>query len=294
MHVLVTGANSFLGGHVAEHLVRRGLAVTGTYRTEGEATERVRARSRQLELVQVDLADAAALSRLPKRIDAIVHIAGVSTMPGVSVGEMLACNVDGARNLIEYALSAGASRVVYASTLSVHGEIAEPVVDETTPVRAPDVYGASKLLAERLFAAHAHRLPCVAVRLPGVLGRGAHRAWVPTLLENLKAGREVTIYNPGNPFNNAAHVEDLSDLFHNALRGAIAGFCAFPVGADGSMTVGGLVDKLRHLTPSKSVVRVDSQEKPGFTISSDFAKSRFGYRPKDIHQMLEQYCSECR
>lgn len=33
---------------------------------------------------------------------------------------------------------------------------------------------------------------------------------------------------------------------------------------------------------------------PGFTISSDFGKSRFDYRPKNIDRMIEQYCSECR
>jgi nucleoside-diphosphate-sugar epimerase len=292
MHVLVTGANSFLGGHVVEHLVRRGLAVTGTYRTEGRATERLRALRGQLGLVPVPLADASAFARLPKRIDAVVHVAGVSTMPGVSVGDMLACNVDGARNLIEYAVGADASRLIYASTMSVYGEIVEPVVDETTPIRAPDVYGASKLLAERLFATESHRLPCVAVRLPGVLGRGGHRAWLPTLLEKLQGGRDVTIYGPDNAFNNAAHVEDLSELFLNVLHAEIAGFCAFPVGADGSTTVGALVERMHRLTRSSSVVRVSGEARPGFTISSDYAKLHFGYRPKHILEMIDQYCSE--
>jgi UDP-glucose 4-epimerase len=294
MRVLVTGANSFLGRHVVDHLVRRGHAVTGTYRTEGEATERLRALASRPELVAVDLADAAAFSRLPKRVDAVIHIAGVSIAPGVSVGDMLACNVGGARNLADYALSAGASRLLYASTLSVHGRIVEQVVDESTPVRAPDVYGASKLLAERLFAAHSHRLPCMAVRLPGVLGSGAHRAWLPTLLEDLQVGREVTIYGPDHAFNNAAHVEDLSSLFDNALYALFSGFCAFPVGADGSMTIQALVDKLHRLTRSTSRVRVVEEAKPGFTISSAYAKRHFGYRPKDICDMIEQYYSECR
>jgi nucleoside-diphosphate-sugar epimerase len=292
MRVVVTGANSFLGAHVVAHLVQSRLSVTGTYRSEGRALERLRVLRGQLELAPVNLADASALARLPKSIDAVVHVAGVSTMPGVSVDDMLACNVGGACNLLEYALSAGASRLIYASTMSVHGEIVEPVVDETTPIRAPGIYGASKLLAERLFAAQAHRLPCVAVRLPGVLGPGAHRAWLPTLLEHFRAHREVTIYGAENDFNNAAHVEDLAELFFNALQAQVAGFCAFPVGANGSTTVGVLVERMRKLTRSSSVVRASREAKPGFTISSDYAKRHFGYRPKNIVEMVEQYCSE--
>ena len=292
MRVLLTGASSFLGRHLAAHLVRRGIAVVGTFRTSGLATEQLASLGSRLELVPVDLADDAAFARLPSEIDAVVHIAGMSNNPGGSVDDMLACNVDGARNVLGYALRAGARRLLYASTLSVHGQIADPVVDATTPSCAPDVYGASKLLAERMFAAESQRLPCVAVRLPGVLGKGAHRAWLPTLLESLRAGRPVTIYNPHQLFNNAAHVDDLGGLFHTALHAEATGLCAFPVGAEGYVSIRHLIDRLHVLTRSRSVVTVGEERKPSFTISSEFAKTQFGYRPKHIEQMIEQYWAE--
>lgn len=140
----------------------------------------------RLALVPLDVALPGGFDALGPA-DAIVHVAGVSAADGVSSDEILACNVDGARNVIAYGQAVGAARIVYASTLSVHGQISEPEVDERTPVRDPDVYGASKHLAERLFAEAAGRLPCVAIRLPGVLGPGAHRAWLPTMAEDRKS-----------------------------------------------------------------------------------------------------------
>jgi nucleoside-diphosphate-sugar epimerase len=291
MNVLVTGAASFIGRHVVSHLLHQGLHVTGTYRSNGPVCAKLAALG--AELVQIDLADATAFARLPRRVDAIVHVAGVSAMPGVSVADMLECNVSGAHNLISYAHSAGAQRLIYASTLSVHGRVDESVLDEATPIREADVYGASKYLAERLFAAQSDSLSGASVRLPGVLGAGAHRAWIPTLLESLRSDRDVTIYGPDNPFNNAAHVDDICRLLHGMLQSTEPGFPAFPIGADGSVTVAALVKRMIALTGSRSKVRVNDEPRPSFTISSQFAKDRFRYRPMAIGDMLERYCEEC-
>ena len=204
---------------------------------------------------------------------------------------MLRCNVAGAQNIISYARAAGAGRLAYASTLSAYGRITDSTVDETTPIRDADVYGASKYLAERMFATSGD-LSGAAVRLPGVLGQGAHRAWVPTLLQSLKANRDVTIYGPANLFNNAAYVDDLSELFLKVLTRKEAGFPAFPVGAAGFTTVGKLVERLVQLTQSRSTIDVSDVARPSFTISSAFAIDRFGYRPKTIDEMIAQYCAE--
>jgi UDP-glucose 4-epimerase len=205
---------------------------------------------------------------------------------------MLACNVTGARNLLKYAHRADARRLIFASTLSVHGRVDEPVVTETTPVRGPDIYGASKHLAERLFAEASDWLPCVALRLPGVLGAGAHRAWIPTLLDRVRRHEPVTAYSLGSMFNNAVHVHDLNDLMLKLLAGRWSGFHAFPLGAAGTISIADLVKLLITLTGSRSTVAPGSAQKTPFLVSSDYAVRTFDYRPMDIEAMLRRYVSE--
>jgi nucleoside-diphosphate-sugar epimerase len=205
---------------------------------------------------------------------------------------MLACNVTGSRNVLRYALSAGAAKLIYASTVSIYGRIEVDVVTEATPSIAPDVYGASKFLAERIFAEASERLPCIAVRLPGVLGVGAHRAWLPTMLERIQAGKGITIYNPENQFNNAAHVNDLGSFFARVLLHHWDGFHAFPVGAKGSTTVAGAIDRLMRAAAKPVPVKIGVAPQRGFTISSDYAVRTFGYEATDIGAMLDQYVSE--
>ena len=294
MHVLITGANSFIGRHVAAAMSAAGLRVTGTYRSRGAALDRLLAAAPAMPLAQLDLADEAAFAALPATVDAIVHIAGVSTMPGVTRDAMLACNVTGARHLVNYARRAGASRVVVASTLSVHGEVSDPVVTEATAIRSPDAYGASKYLAEQIFAAESSASPCVALRLPGVLGEGAHRAWIPTLLQRISQHDDVEIYSQEAPFNNAAHVDDLGDLILKILSTEWSGFHAFPVAAAGHLSVADVARLLISLAASRSRLLIGHPRKPPFTISSDYAIRTFGYRPMDIEAMLRQYVSEVR
>jgi len=292
MHVLVTGASSFIGRHATLALSLAGLRVTATYRSNDSVVERLRSEIQNSDFVRLNLAHEPDYRRLPKTVDSIVHVAGVSTMPGISVDDILACNVVGARNLLNYARSAHASRLVLASTLSVHGQVEGPIVDEMTPVREPDLYGASKYLAERLFAAEAHWLPCAAIRLPGVLGEGAHRAWIPTLLDRMRRDQEILVYNPDSMFNNAAHVSDLCSLILNLLRQQWFGFHGFPVGADGQVTIAELVRILLARTGTRSNITEGKALKKPFTISSRYAKVNFDYAPMGIQEMLSRYVGE--
>jgi nucleoside-diphosphate-sugar epimerase len=292
MHVLITGAGSFIGRHATVALARGGLRVTASFRTESPATDLLKSSITNVDFVRLDLANANHFLALPKSVDRIVHVAGVSMMPGSGVDEMLACNVVGARTLIKYASTAKASHVVVASTLSVYGDVVDGAVTETTPVRSPDMYGASKYLAERLFAAESHWLPCAAVRLPGVLGKGAHRAWIPTLFDRVRNNEKITIYNPQSMFNNAAHVDDLNDLFVKLLQRPWSGFHAFPIGAAGQISIKDLAELLIRITGSRSSVSEGSAQKKPFIVSSDYAAKNFGYRSMDIETMLRKYVGE--
>jgi UDP-glucose 4-epimerase len=292
MTVLLTGISSFVGSHLARHLVRAGHKVVGTYRTRNGRMAELE-QTGDVELLAVELAEEAAFGALPASIDAIVHVAAVTTGPEASVEEMLRCNVTGTENLVRYALAAGVQRFVYMSSLSVHGTILQDVVDERTPVRDPDVYGASKFLGERIIAARSDALPSVALRLPGVLGAGAHYAWIPSLMEKMRAGRDVTIYNADAPFNNGAHVDDIGAMTAGLLSQELTGFAAMPLGARDTMSVGEVANLLVRDSGAGVSVSVNSVEgPPGFTISSERACRDFGYDPMPMAEMLERYVRE--
>jgi nucleoside-diphosphate-sugar epimerase len=292
--VLLTGGTSFIGRHLAKHLAQAGLRVIATYRSANrELIEGLMSYSPTLELVQLDISDEIGFDRLPSSIDAVVHIAGVSPMPEVSIDDMLAVNVTGTRNVQRYAARAGARKFIYSSSVSIHGRIDAAAVDEHTPINDPEPYGATKYLGERILASFDDTIPTVAIRLPGVLGPGAHRAWIPTLVDRLVAGEDVSIYSPDAAFNNAVHVSDLSGfIIQLLLRQNWQRFSAFPIGAAGKMTILEVVQLLRVKLGSTSTLCDRHVIKPSFLIDSTSAVDCFGYVPTRIDVMLMRYLED--
>jgi len=114
--VLVTGATGFIGSHVAGELVRRGYRVRALVR---EQTDPGPLLAQGVEVVRGDLLDAAAVGRAVAGCDAVLHLAADFRLWAPDEQVIYRTNVDGTRQLLEAALAAGVSRVVYTSTVAI-------------------------------------------------------------------------------------------------------------------------------------------------------------------------------
>jgi nucleoside-diphosphate-sugar epimerase len=288
LHVLVTGAGGFVGRHLIEALLAKGHRVTGTFRRAPPSSE-LAGRRAGLELVARDLAEPA---RLPERIDGVIHAAATSAWTGITVDRIARDNVEGTRRLVEYALGAGARGFIYLSSMSVYGEIEADEVDEDTPIRNPDAYGATKYVGELLVGDAAKRLPGLAIRLPGVIGPGARRNFLAEALAKIQEGAEVRVFNPDARFNNAVHVGELAAFAADLLAKGWTGYDKVVVGAAGHTTVEGAVRRMITRRRSHSAVAVGSAKKGSFTVCSRKASRLYGYAPMEIGAMLDRFADE--
>lgn len=80
--VLVTGATGFIGAHVVDTLLARGLKVRGTTRTLAKGDEMIKARPQyagKLDFVQIDdFENPGGLVEAVEGVDGIIHTASVS------------------------------------------------------------------------------------------------------------------------------------------------------------------------------------------------------------------------
>lgn len=144
--IAVTGATGFVGRALLDHALEAGCRVRAITRREQPAREGV-------EWIAGDLDARAALVRLCKGVDAVIHVAGVVNAPGLAGFE--AGNVTGTLNVVEAAAKAGTRRLVFVSSLSAR----EPELS---------AYGASKARAEKLVMASG--LDWTVVRPPAIYG----------------------------------------------------------------------------------------------------------------------------
>ena len=291
MIIVVTGGNSFLARHLISYLANKKTIVFATYRTPDERLEALQ-RIPDVHLVQLNVGeDGEGYRQLPQEADALVHVAAASTARPGGIDDFITCNVIGARNVARYARAARIKKVIYTSSISVYGDIHESHLQETHPMTSPDDYGLTKYLAERVFA-ETEGLSCVALRLPGILGKGAHRAWIPTLVHRILEGdRKATIYNPSSLFNNAAHVREISEFVWLLLNSPMSGFKAVNLAAADPITIREVIVLMAEILGETIEIIVRPVPKPSFTISSERAE-RLGYKVLPIKQILRRYFEE--
>jgi nucleoside-diphosphate-sugar epimerase len=146
--VLVTGAAGFLGSHMAVALLRSGFQVAALVRTGKRlsAAERI-ARlldwfgleegfRRNLQVVEGDIAGPAlssgtsGLSGTLGGIDEIVHCASNTAFAERKRAEVEASNIDGLRNILEFAVRCGCGVFHHVSTAYVAGRRTGPCAEE--------------------------------------------------------------------------------------------------------------------------------------------------------------------
>jgi len=168
MRILLTGSSGWLGRHLAPRLRAEGHVVTGLDVAPGEDTD-----------VTGTVADRALVDRVfgEHGIEAVIHGGALHKPDIVRYPDQafIDTNVSGTLNLLETAVAAKASRFVFTSTTSLMistaireacGDTAVWIDEEMTPVEPRNIYGVTKLAAEKLCRRiHAdHGLPVIILR----------------------------------------------------------------------------------------------------------------------------------
>lgn len=291
--VLVTGAGSPIGHSIIQSLVATGVEVTGTYRIKNQLIDELA--NLPIHLIQLDICHEADYKNLPGFIDVVVHVASELNIRDGSIEQMLRTNVFGVGNIQKYSLNALAKKIIFISSLSIHGTIQGEEVNHITPVLHPDLYGATKFLGERIFCASSDKVPTVAIRLPGVLSGKYHSAWIPKISRLLMTDNDVHAYSLKSFFNNAIYAQDLSVFIVKlAIELEWQGFHAFPIGASDKIRIIDVVQQLKKGLNSRSRIYEIEGNRPSFTVNSDYAISNFSYMPHNIRDVLNKYIDELR
>lgn len=176
--VVVTGARGFVGSHLCRALVRQGRPVVALSRDpDGAASGAAGLRPEALDRLD-NLPAAAALVHLAAR----AHLTDAKARADEAAYH--AANVELSRRVARWAVERGVPRIVFASSIAVHGA-GVGAIREDSPLVPLDAYGRSKLAAEQAMA--------------GIV-RGSDT--------RLTILRPTVVFGPGNP-GNLARLEGL-------------------------------------------------------------------------------------
>jgi len=153
---LITGITGFVGSHLAELLLSKGLNVYGTKRWRSK-TENIDHIMGQLHLREADLRDGHSLYEVIKEVkpDYIFHLAAQSFVPAswISPADTMETNAVGTINLLEAVRKVGINPAIQIAGSSEEYGLVLPdelPIKETNPLRPLSPYGVSKVATDKL------------------------------------------------------------------------------------------------------------------------------------------------
>ena len=225
--VFLTGASGYIGGSVADKLVRNGVKVRGLVRDRAKA-ELLSARG--VEPVLGDLDDDALLIREALQADAVINVANSD-------------HAASARALVT-ALTGSGKTLIHTSGSSIIGDFvrgsqrSETIYDEDTPFVIHELKQARHDIDLLVLAAAANQVRAIVVCPTLIYGQGRglnpNSAQLPFLAANAREHGAVQLVGAGLNVWSNVHIDDVVDLFVLALGKAPAGSFYFAENGEAS------------------------------------------------------------
>ncbi len=259
---LVTGGAGFIGSHLSQALLKRGLEVVVVDNLTTGKRENVPA---DAKFIEGDILDFNLVQRLISETDIIFHEAArVSVRSSVKdFYQDAQNNIIGTLNLLQACTKSNVRKFVYASSMAVYADSSEAIPIKETYLTEPlSPYGIAKLTGEKYCLTISKELgiDCIVLRYFNTYGvRQTFTPYVGVItifIHRLLAGKSPTIFGSGEQRRDFVHVGDVVDATLHAMD---------YTGASGIFNVGtGVGISVRELS-SLLCSKINPSVKPCYT-----------------------------
>jgi dTDP-glucose 4,6-dehydratase len=216
--ILVTGADGFIGSHLAEALVHQGREVRAFVQynslgSRGWLDHSPKEIRDNLDVFAGDVRDPHGVKQAMQGCDAVLHLAALIAIPYSyhSPDTYVDTNVKGTLNVLQAARQLDVRRVVHTSTSEVYGTARFVPITEEHPLQGQSPYSATKIAADQLaYSFYASfSLPVVIARPFNTYGpRQSARAVIPSIVTQIASGRRKIKLGAVSPTRDFNYVQD--------------------------------------------------------------------------------------
>lgn len=274
LHTLVTGGAGFIGSHLCEELLSRGLSVTAVdnFSTSRKSNISTLLKNKNFKFYKGSMNNRLLMQRLIRQSDVIYHMAaalGVKYILDHPLGSILT-NIKGTEIVLELA-DTYRKKVILASTSEVYGKHScEPSNENDDRVLGPTnvsrwSYAEAKAIDEFLALAYAkeRKLSVVIVRFFNTVGprqAGRYGMVLPRFIQQALAEKPITIYGDGQQLRSFIYVKDaVYAVAELSLKKEAVGQI-FNIGNNQPVSMKDLASMVKEKTKSSSQIQFVSYE----------------------------------
>jgi len=216
--ILVTGADGFIGSHLVEALLERGLDVRvfvfyNSLNSWGWLDTLAPEKLKNLDVFAGDIRDPNGVAQAMQGCDVVFHLAALIAIPFSyhSPDSYVDTNIKGTLNVLQAAKRFSTERILVTSTSEVYGTAQYAPIDEMHPFQGQSPYSATKIGADRLAESffRSFDTPVVIVRPFNTYGpRQSARAVIPTVITQLLSGQMELRLGSLTPTRDFNYVKD--------------------------------------------------------------------------------------
>ncbi|MCX6769054.1 MAG: NAD-dependent epimerase/dehydratase family protein [Candidatus Micrarchaeota archaeon] len=212
--ILVTGATGRLGSTLLPLLLAKGHSVRALVRPGSQ-----KPLMRGVERFEFDLSSGKPPQEAYAGVQKVIHLSGlVGEYP---FSQLMSQNAYATQNLVA-ACPSSVENIILASSISIYGEYAGQLVDETFTLQGESQYGKSKLMAEMFAKEYADAFPIVALRFGMIYGPGFTEGYYAVFERLMK--RKMSIIGNGKNRLPLVHSEDAIEAILLSLDFCKTGF----------------------------------------------------------------------
>jgi NAD dependent epimerase/dehydratase len=269
---LVTGADGFIGSHLAEALVEEGASVLALcqYNSFNQFgwLEDLPCIS-QMEVVSGDIRDPHFCFGLTRGVDIVFHLAALIPIPYSyrAPDSYVDTNVKGTLNLCQAAKECGVQKFIHTSTSEVYGTAQYVPIDEHHPLTPQSPYSASKIGADAIALSfyYSFNVPVVLARPFNTYGpRQSARAIIPSIISQVASHRPQIRVGDLAPTRDFTFVKDTCQGFLAIARMEESAGEVFQIGTNRETRIGDLFQLIAELMGSHATPVTDAERlRPG-------------------------------
>lgn len=304
MSIMVTGGLGFIGSHICRYLLDKGQEVVilddaNAEQVKVAKTLRISDIADRLKIVSGSICNFPELFQIMKEnnVDKVIHTAAIIAVPVAVAKPCLAfkVNVEGTFNILEAARILNLEKVLYVSTASVYGDFQVPVVKEDHPLEPKDIYGATKLAADRIAISYnrTYGMNTAVARTTAVYGPGGiENNAAKIFIESALTGKEIRLEGGGTQLRDFSYVKDVARGISMALLSDRTTGDVVHIANGGSHTVKELAELVAKFIPGTRIVDAPQRKIAVDRGQLDISKARdlLGFIPEyGLEQGVNEY-----
>ncbi len=287
MKILITGVAGFIGFSLAKKLLNQNKIVYGIDNLDNYYSVKLKKnrltqlrKYKKFKFYNIDICKYKILKKKIKNLkfDYIYHFAA---QPGVRYSlvnpkKYYDVNVLGFQNILENINKMKLKKIIYASSSSVYGDQLKFPINESSPLKAKNPYGLTKIINEEIAEIYSKILnkPIIGLRFFTAYGEwGRPDMLIIKLLNSIYKNKTFYLNNSGDHYRDFTYINDITEICVKLIKKkVIKKHSIFNICASNQVNILNLTKKIKAKFPKLKIKNVKANEADVYRTLGDNTK----------------------